>query len=95
MPPQFAFGAWWSRYWSYTDQEFDKLIQGFRTHETPLDVLVIDMDWHPTFDEFPATNKMDASGHKLGWTVIPGISFYSLTPIDSSRGCMSRGLGQP
>ena len=68
LPPRFAFGAWWSRYWSYTDQEFDKLIQGFRTHETPLDVLVIDVDWHPTFDEFPATNKLDASGHKLGWT---------------------------
>ncbi len=22
LPPRFAFGAWWSRYWSYTDQEF-------------------------------------------------------------------------
>ena len=22
LPPRFAFGAWWSRYWSYTDQEY-------------------------------------------------------------------------
>ena len=82
LPPRFAFGAWWSRYWSYTDQELDKLIQGFRTHETPLDVLVIDMDWHPTFDEFPATNKLDASGHKLGWT---GYSWNKLLFPDPDR----------
>src|SRR5579863_6684394 len=23
LPPRFAFGAWWSRYWSYSDQEFE------------------------------------------------------------------------
>lgn len=68
LPPRFTFGAWWSRYWSYTDQEFEKLIQEFHVHETPLDVLVIDMDWHPTFNEVSGNNKLDASGHRLGWT---------------------------
>jgi alpha-glucosidase (family GH31 glycosyl hydrolase) len=68
LPPRFAFGAWWSRYWSYTDQEFQQLIHEFHTHETPLDVLVIDMDWHPTFNEVAGNNKLDASGHRLGWT---------------------------
>jgi alpha-glucosidase (family GH31 glycosyl hydrolase) len=82
LPPQFAFGAWWSRYWSYTDQEFEKLIQGFHTHDTPLDVLVIDIDWHPTFDEYPPTNKLDASGHKLGWT---GYSWNKLLFPDPDR----------
>ncbi len=24
LPPRFAFGAWWSRYWDYTDQELDR-----------------------------------------------------------------------
>ena len=82
LPPRFAFGAWWSRYWSYTDQEFEKLIQGFRTHDMPLDVLVIDIDWHPTFDEYPPTNKLDASGHKLGWT---GYSWNKLLFPDPDR----------
>jgi alpha-glucosidase len=82
LPPRFAFGAWWSRYWSYTDQEFEKLIQGFQTHDTPLDVLVIDIDWHPTFEEFPPTNKLDASGHKLGWT---GYSWNKLLFPDPDR----------
>ncbi len=26
MPPRFAFGAWWSRYWAYTDPEFEQLV---------------------------------------------------------------------
>jgi alpha-glucosidase len=68
LPPRFAFGAWWSRYWSYTDQEFNELIRGFHQHDTPLDVLVIDMDWHPTFSELAGDRKLDASGHQLGWT---------------------------
>lgn len=68
LPPRFAFGAWWSRYWSYTDQEFNELIQGFHQHDIPLDVLVIDMDWHPTFSELVGDRKVDASGHELGWT---------------------------
>jgi alpha-glucosidase (family GH31 glycosyl hydrolase) len=68
LPPRFAFGAWWSRYWSYTDDEFNKLIQEFHTHDTPLDVLVMDIDWHPTFNEVAGNNQLDASGHRLGWT---------------------------
>ncbi len=39
LPPRFAFGTWWSRYWAYSDQEFDDLIKGFHENDTPLDVL--------------------------------------------------------
>ncbi len=49
LPPRFAFGAWWSRYWAYSDQELDDLVRGFRQNDVPLDVFVIDMDWHLTF----------------------------------------------
>lgn len=68
LPPRFAFGAWWSRYWSYSDQEFQQLVHEFHTHEIPLDVLVIDMDWHLTFNQVAGNNQLDASGHRLGWT---------------------------
>lgn len=69
MPPRFAFGTWWSRYWAYTDQEFKELVRGFQSHRVPLDVLVIDMDWHPTFGTlWSQEKKVDASGHRLGWT---------------------------
>jgi alpha-glucosidase (family GH31 glycosyl hydrolase) len=68
LPPRFAFGTWWSRYWSYTDQELEDLVKGFQTHDVPLDVLVIDMDWHPTFGKHWWDKDVDASGHSLGWT---------------------------
>ncbi|MBN1669312.1 MAG: hypothetical protein JW862_19630, partial [Anaerolineales bacterium] len=44
--PRYVLGAWWSRYWEYSDQDLKDLVQAFRAHELPLDVLVIDMDWH-------------------------------------------------
>ncbi len=31
MPPRFAFGLWWSRYWAYTDEEFKDLVSDFRS----------------------------------------------------------------
>lgn len=68
LPPRFVFGAWWSRYWAYTDSEFEELVRGFQEHDIPLDVLVIDMDWHPTFGVKWWENKKDQSGHTLGWT---------------------------
>jgi alpha-glucosidase len=68
LPPRFAFGTWWSRYWAYTDTEFEELVRGFQQHDIPLDVLVIDMDWHPTFGVKWWENKKDQSGHTLGWT---------------------------
>jgi alpha-glucosidase len=46
LPPRFAFGAWWSRYWAYSADELKQLVKEFREHDVPLDVLVIDMDWH-------------------------------------------------
>ncbi|MHB9133444.1 MAG: glycoside hydrolase family 31 protein [Armatimonadota bacterium] len=46
LPPRFAFGYWWSRYWAYTDREIEDLVRQFDTHQVPLDVMVVDMDWH-------------------------------------------------
>ncbi len=46
MPPRYVFGSWWSRYWAYTDAELRTLVSEFRRHDVPVDVLVIDMDWH-------------------------------------------------
>jgi alpha-glucosidase len=68
LPPRFAFGAWWSRYWDYTDQELDQLVQGFHENDIPLDVLVIDMGWHISGDQLKAAGQVDQSNHQLGWT---------------------------
>ena len=59
LPPRFAFGYWWSRYWAYSDKELRNLVDKFHTFDIPLDVLVVDMDWHYT-DE--------GRGGWTGWT---------------------------
>jgi len=46
LPPRYALGYWYSRYWAYTDKELQRLVEDFDTMGLPLDVLVIDMDWH-------------------------------------------------
>ncbi len=46
LPPRYALGYWWSRYWAYTDKELEQLVQSFERFQIPLDVLVVDMDWH-------------------------------------------------
>ena len=59
LPPRFTFGYWWSRYWAYSDKELRSLVEKFHTYDIPLDVLVVDMDWHYT-DE--------GRGGWTGWT---------------------------
>lgn len=48
LPPRFTFGYWWSRYWAYTDKELRMLVDKMKAYDIPLDVLVVDMDWHYT-----------------------------------------------
>ena len=68
LPPRFAFGAWWSRYWAYSDQELDELVRGFHENDVPLDVFVIDMDWHTSDNQLRAAGEVDQSGQGLGWS---------------------------
>jgi alpha-glucosidase (family GH31 glycosyl hydrolase) len=64
LPPRYAFGNWWSRYWAYSDQELNELVTGYQSRNIPLDVLVIDMDWHLAFHG----GEVDQSGHRKGWS---------------------------
>ncbi|MBB5714107.1 glycoside hydrolase family 31 protein [Sphingomonas aerophila] len=70
MPPRFAFGYWWSRYWNYSDDEMRGLVADFERYRIPLDVMVIDMDWHRT-DGLSWDSKYvkrDVFGESVGWT---------------------------
>ena len=68
LPPKYAFGIWWSRWWNYSDKELVNLVNEFKENGVPLDNLVIDMDWHlAAYDEMNA-GAVDRAGQPLGWT---------------------------
>jgi alpha-glucosidase (family GH31 glycosyl hydrolase) len=46
MPPLYAFGYWYSKYQRYSEQEMREIVNEIESNDIPLDVLVIDMDWH-------------------------------------------------
>lgn len=48
MIPRYILGNWWSRYWAYTQDELQSLMQEFQARDIPLSVCIIDMDWHIT-----------------------------------------------
>ncbi len=46
--PRAFLGNWWSRFWEYTQQDLQQLVDRFHQEEIPLSTLIIDMDWHIT-----------------------------------------------
>ena len=68
LPPRFAFGYWWSRYWAYSDNEIRDVVANFEQYQVPLDVLVIDMDWHQTDSLFAGLDQWGQRKHWTGWT---------------------------
>ena len=46
LPPKYIMGYWYSRYWSYTADQFKQLIRDAENYDVPMDVLIMDMGWH-------------------------------------------------
>ena len=69
LPPKYVFGYWWSRYWQYSDNELCDVVETMRSLDSPLDVLIIDMDWHETWGLRKGKDtKRDEYGQRVGWT---------------------------
>ncbi len=69
LPPKYVFGYWWSRYWQYSDFEFINLGREIRSRGIPIDVMVIDMDWHDIWTLRSSKNSpKDEFGEPVGWT---------------------------
>ena len=85
IPPRFAFGIWWSRYWEFSDSELRELVEGFRQRNLPLDVLVVDIDWHIRFlPEWFRDGRLmrDQAGQSAGWTGYTWDRHYFPDPKD-------------
>ena len=68
LPPKYTFGYWWSRYWQYSDNELFDLVDKIRSFDMPLDVLIVDMDWHETYGLKSKNSEKDEYGQRIGWT---------------------------
>ena len=68
LPPKWAFGYWWSRYWQYSDFELAGLCREIRSYGIPIDVMIIDMDWHEVFSLKLGGCLKDDFGESIGWT---------------------------
>ncbi|KAF1995104.1 glycoside hydrolase family 31 protein [Amniculicola lignicola CBS 123094] len=51
--PRWAMGNWWSRYHRYNEKEYLDLMDHLDTDDVPMNVAVIDMDWH-LVDDVPS-----------------------------------------
>ncbi|OYD15788.1 hypothetical protein CH333_04860 [candidate division WOR-3 bacterium JGI_Cruoil_03_44_89] len=44
--PRWAFGSWYSVWKDLCDEDYKKIVEQYHKHKLPLDVLVVDMNWH-------------------------------------------------
>jgi alpha-glucosidase (family GH31 glycosyl hydrolase) len=50
LPRRYALGSWYSRWWPHSSTDYRRIVQEYHEHGFPLDVLVMDMDWHKPDD---------------------------------------------
>ena len=92
LPPKYAFGYWWSRYWQYSDNELRDLISQMRSLDIPIDVLIIDMDWHETWGLRRTGAKKDEYGQRIGWTGYTWKEQLFPSPANFFEWCRSENL---
>mmetsp|Transcript_38622 Transcript_38622/g.76005 ORF Transcript_38622/g.76005 Transcript_38622/m.76005 type:complete len:1047 (+) Transcript_38622:22-3162(+) len=78
MVPKYASGIWWSRWFDLNNLDLVKVTEDYGSRSIPLDVFVIDMDWHTkddwsgfTFDNHLFPHPKDSMDylHALGLPV--------------------------
>lgn len=76
LPRKYVFGSWYSRWWPYSDKDIMGIVDEYDSHDFPLDIMVLDMDWHYNDwqmgdDEESRKHRATAGyghGHNIGWT---------------------------
>lgn len=76
LPRKYVFGSWYSRWWPYTGKEITDIVDGYDENDFPLDIMVVDMDWH--YNDWTIGDDAESQKHKatygyghatnMGWT---------------------------
>ena len=62
LPPDYVFGYWYSKYASYSADDYRNIMKDLKTNKIPTDVMILDMDWHWN------GNAYSGSEGRGGWT---------------------------
>ncbi len=62
LPPDYVFGYWYSKYSSYSSEDYRNIMKELSDNDIPTDVMILDMDWHWNGSE------ASMSGGRGGWT---------------------------
>ncbi len=68
LPRKYTMGVWYSRYWAYSADDFKQIVAEYHQHQFPLDVLVMDMDWHPIDTKVPGVKRAYLNQVWTGYT---------------------------
>eukprot|EP00727_Mastigamoeba_balamuthi_P005553 m51a1_g1617 putative glycosyl hydrolases 31 family protein (869) ;mRNA; r:217912-221125 len=85
LPPRYAFGIYFSR-------GTKAIVEEYVAHNTPLDVVVTDMDWHQTFYKEAEKGQLDPAGQMIGWTGHTWDKGLFPQPQNFLAWCKRRGL---
>lgn len=61
LPPAYVFGYWYSKYASYSADDYRNIMAELDANGIPCDVMILDMDWH-------WNGNPQESGGRGGWT---------------------------
>ncbi len=65
LPPDYVFGYWYSKYASYSSDDYRQIMADLADNKVPADVMILDMDWHWNGD--PASGSAGIGGW-TGWS---------------------------
>jgi len=68
LPRKYTLGVWYSRYWPYTEDDFKKIVGEYQQHGFPLDMIVMDMDWHLIDTHVPGVKRAYLNQVWTGYT---------------------------
>ena len=73
LPPSSVFGVWWSHWEPFTQSSFENdILQMYHNHSLPLNMVVLDVDWHTEHDSLPSNKSVACYGYG-GYTVNTGL----------------------
>ena len=93
LPPRWAFGYWWSRFWPDSDSDYREVVRTMDSLGIPMDVCVIEMYWHETWNIGDRPDLRDESGQRVGWGGYTWNRRY-FHPFPCGGGALGRGVLQ-